>query len=246
MNKKKIIDIVDDNYVHASVLYYFGIEFYDYSEKTLEQACQEKGLNVNSVIQKLESVYHCEEQNLSLRQYPIDLIIEYLKHTHYLFIKEKLPYLVRLIENFKATAYEYRYIEEDLKFIFPLFVEDFIHHVYEEEDTLFTYISVLHKFLKTKSNISQVYYMMEKHSLQRYAVEHSEHDDEMKGIRKLTDNYLHDKSTPLHVRIIMEELKNLDTCLATHAKVENEILFPKALMLEKEVKDHFKHNIRFN
>ncbi|MTI26170.1 hemerythrin domain-containing protein [Fulvivirga kasyanovii] len=246
MNNKKIIEIVDDNYVHASVLFYFGIEFYDYSQKTLEQACRERGLNVNSVIQKLESVYHCEEENLSLREYPVELIIEYLKHTHYIFIKQKLPYIARIIDNFHAGHPDYDFIEKDLKFVFPLFVEDFIHHIYQEEDTLFSYISALNKFIKKDNNISRVFYLMEKHSLQRYAVEHGEHDDEMKGIRRITNNYAYDKQTPLHVRIIYEELKDLEKSLITHAKIENDILFPKALMLEKEVKARFKETIRFN
>lgn len=246
MNNKKIIDIVDDNYVYASVLFYFGIEFYDYSQKTLEQACNERGLNVSSVVKKLESVSHNQEQNLSLRRYPIELIIEYLKHTHYIFIKQKLPYIARLIESVEAGHPAYGAVEKDLKFVFPLFVEDFIHHIYQEEDTLFTYISVLNSFATSKKCISRVYYLMEKHSLQRYAVEHSEHDDEMKGIRRITNNYTFDSTTPLHIKVIYAELKALEHSLITHAKIENEILFPKALMLEKKVKDHFKQTICLN
>lgn len=247
MNNKKIIDIVHENYVHASVLFYFGIEFYDYSEKTLEQVCAERGLNVQVIIHKLESaVSNPEEENLSLRQYPVDLIIEYLKHTHYIFIKQKLPYIARLIENFEAHHPHFNHIEKDLKFVFPLFVEDFIHHIYEEEDTLFTYIQVLNRFLSGKSNISHLYYLMERHSLQRYAVEHGEHDDEMKGIREITNGYTFDGTTPLHIKVIYEELKGLEKSLITHAKVENEILFPKALILEKEVKARFTKTIRYN
>lgn len=246
MNNRKITDIVDDNYVHASVLFYFGIEFYDYSQKTLEQVCSEKGLNVDSVIRKLESVSDPYEQNLSLREYPIDLIIEYLKHTHYIFIKQKLPYIVRLIESFEAGHPCYSVIEKDLKFVFPLFVEDFIHHIYEEEDTLFSYITALHSFTTNKENVSRIYYLLEKHSLQRYAVEHGEHDDEMRGIRRITNGYSHDSSTPLHVRVIYAELQALEKSLITHAKIENEILFPKALILEKQVKSQFQGNIILN
>ncbi|ELR72187.1 Nitric oxide-dependent regulator DnrN or NorA [Fulvivirga imtechensis AK7] len=246
MNNRKITDIVDANYVHASVLFYLGIEFYDYSQKTLEQVCQEKGLNVNSVIKKLESVSNCKEENLSLREYPIDLIVEYLKHTHYIFIKQKLPYIARLIESFEAGHPEYAVIERDLKFVFPLFVEDFIHHIYQEEDTLFSYIIALHRYVSNKGNISQLYFMLERHSLQRYAVEHSEHDDEMRGIRRITNGYQSDAETPLHVRVIYAELQALEKNLITHAKVENEILFPKALMLEKEVKARFQEKIRLN
>lgn len=246
MNNRKITDIVDANYVHASVLFYLGIEFYDYSQKTLEQVCIEKGLNVNSVIKKLESVSSSREENLSLREYPIDLIIEYLKHTHYIFIKQKLPYIAKLIESFAAGHREYSVIERDLKFVFPLFVEDFIHHIYQEEDTLFSYIAALHKYISNKSNISQLYFMLERHSLQRYAVEHSEHDDEMRGIRRITNGYQSSDNTPLHVRVIYAELQSLEKSLITHAKIENEILFPKALMLEKEVKARFQEKIRLN
>lgn len=56
INNKKINEIVGENYVHASVLYYFGIRFFEYYEKTLEQVCKEKGLNINKVIEELESV----------------------------------------------------------------------------------------------------------------------------------------------------------------------------------------------
>ncbi|MEQ8242980.1 MAG: iron-sulfur cluster repair di-iron protein, partial [Fulvivirga sp.] len=97
LDKKRIIDIVDCNYIHASVLFYFGIEFYNYSELTLEQACAAKGLKLESVVKKLESSTLCEE-DVALHEFPIDLVIEYLKHAHYIFIKQKLPYLSRLIE----------------------------------------------------------------------------------------------------------------------------------------------------
>src|SRR6478752_150995 len=40
----RISELVDQNYVHAYVLFYFGIRFYEYSELTLEQVCDQKGL----------------------------------------------------------------------------------------------------------------------------------------------------------------------------------------------------------
>ncbi|UII21955.1 iron-sulfur cluster repair di-iron protein [Fulvivirga ligni] len=246
MNQRKINELVDTNYVYASVLYYFGIKFYDYSEKTLEQACKEKGLKVERVTRQLEAVQSEPAEPTLLNQYPIDLIMEYLKHAHYVFIKQKLPYIAQIIEGFKADHENYNVIEKDLKFVFPLFVEDFIHHIYEEEDNLFFYITSLDNFINGDGNISKLYYLMEKHCLQRYAIEHEEHDDEMKGIRRITNGYATDEQTPLHVKVIYSELEALEKSLIIHARVENEILFPKALMLEKEAKNKFSFNIGFN
>ena len=51
----RIAELVDQNYVHAYVLYYFGIKFYEHSTLTLEQVCQQRGLKVEQVIREMES-----------------------------------------------------------------------------------------------------------------------------------------------------------------------------------------------
>ncbi|MEQ8575383.1 MAG: hemerythrin domain-containing protein, partial [Fulvivirga sp.] len=168
------------------------------------------------------------------------------KHAHYIFIKQKLPYLSRLIECLDNHSEGYEAVVKDLKFVFPLFVEDFIHHIYEEEDTLFSYLLSLYHFKKGRGNISKMYFEMENHSLSSYASEHQEHDDEMMGIRQITRQYQLGEKSPLHLRVVYAELQALESELKTHAKVENEILFPKALALEREVNESFKKKIQYN
>ncbi len=244
---KRISELVDENSVHAYVLYYFGIKFYEYSEKTLEQVCAEKGLKVDQVLRELESPNeNFQEADLPLISYPVDLIIEYLKHAHFLFVKHKLPYIAKLIESFQANNEAFDPIEKDLKSLFPLFIEDFIHHIYEEEDTLFSYIKLLEKASKGMYNPSQLYYQMERNSLQRFAMEHEAHDDEMAGIRKITKNYQIGAGAPLHVKVIYDELIAFEKTLKTHARIENEILFPKAMLLENQVRKIFEERVKFN
>ena len=244
---KKITELVGENFVFASVLYYFGIKFYDYSEKTLVQVCREKGLSVDVVVSRLESVVkEGEEVDVSLFNYPIDLIIEYLKHSHYIFIKQKLPYIARLIENLKMLFPCHDQIVEDLKFVFPLFIEDFIHHIYEEEDSLFCYITLLNNSLNQSLNPSKIFYEMEKFSLQEHAIAHDMHDDEMKGIRSITNDYTIPDQRDLHLKVVFEELRAFEKQLISHAGVENEILFPKALLLEKEVRNALMEKIKLN
>ncbi|MDQ3535029.1 MAG: hemerythrin domain-containing protein [Bacteroidota bacterium] len=244
---KKIEDLVDENYVYASVLYYFGIKFYDYSEKTLEEVCNEKGLNVNTVICSLESVSSSSsDSKLSLISFPVDLVIEYLKHSHYIFIKQKLPYIAKLIESLPLKKTEHLLIIQDLKLVFPLFVEDFIHHIYEEEDSLFSYILLLYKAVDGIKNPTKIFYAMEAHSLQDFATEHEHNDDEMKGLRSITHNYSLVPENDLHLKVIFAELKSFEENLTSHARIENEILFPKALELEKEIKKNLAKKIKLN
>ncbi len=247
LKSQRIGELVDQDKIRAHVLFYFGIKFYEYSEQTLEQVCQEKGLSVDIVVRELESPNeNFQESDLPLISYPVDLIIEYLKHTHHLFIKHKLPYIGRLVESFKANHIEYDLIEKDLKALFPLFLEDFIHHIYEEEDTLFKYIRILERAGRGHLNPSELYQLMEKHSLQRCALEHEAHDEEMRGIRKITNDYHLTQDAPLHVKVIYNELIQFEKSLRLHAQVENEILFPKAMALENEVKKKFFEKARLN
>src|SRR5687767_12523633 len=207
LKDKRIAQLVDENYVHAYVLFYFGIRFDEYSELTLEEICKRKGLKVEQVIKELESPTNLKEADLPLISYPIDLIIEYLKHSHFLYIKHKLPYIAKLVDSFKAEQDEYKLVERDLKLVFPLFVEDFIHHIYEEEDTLFRYIKALERASKGKYIYSNLFYLLEKNSVQKFAVEHESHDDEMEGIRRITRDYSIEPTTPVHIKVMYNELK---------------------------------------
>jgi regulator of cell morphogenesis and NO signaling len=241
-----IQELVDQNYVHGYVLFYLGIRFYEYSELTLTEVCAKRGLKVEQIVKELESPSHLKEADLPLISYPIDLIIEYLKHSHFLFIKHKLPYISRLVESFKAHHDDYLQVEKDLKIVFPLFVEDFIEHIYEEEDTLFHHILALEKASKGKFSPGKLFYLMEKNSVQKFAMEHEAHDDEMAGIRKITRDYNLVERSPLHVKVIYNELKSFEKSLITHARIENEILFPKAMGIESKVKKRFFDLAKFN
>lgn len=246
LKNRRISELVDLNYVHAYVLFYFGIRFYEYSELTLDEVCKAKGLRIDQVVRELESPTHLREADLPLVSYPIDLIIEYLKHSHFLFVKHKLPYITRLVDSFKANHDDYFPVERDLKMVFPLFVEDFIQHIYQEEDTLFSFIQALERASKGQYLPAKLYYMMEKNSVQKFAMEHDVHDDEMEGIRKITRNYTLGNNTPLHVKVLYNELKAFEHSLITHARIENEILFPKAMALENKVKQAFFDKTKFN
>ncbi len=243
----KISDLIEQDNEAAQVLYYFGIRFYEYGSQTLGQICQLRGLKLDLLENELRSPRsNFHEEDIPLFSYPIDLIIEYLKHAHYLFVKHKLPFIGKLIENFKANHEQYNQVERDLKTLYPLFLEDFIHHIYLEEDTVFKYIRSLQLAAKKNHYSTRLYFQMEKHSLQTCAVEHESHDDEMEGIRRITKDYLLTPDAPLHVKVIFSELQQFEKSLQMHARIENEILFPKAMALENNVRlllsEKFKQN----
>lgn len=246
-SQKKIKELVAENYVFASVLYYLGIEYYEFEEDSLEKVCRSKKVDLNYVVSELEKITQNEEiENIKLLSFPIELVISYLKHAHFIFIKKDLPFLVKLVNKLNASDLKLAMVEREIQDVFPLFVEDFVHHIYEEEDTLFEYILQLKAIEEKQKNPSSFFYKHPNFNMQKFAIDHEVHDDEMKGIRFLMDQYSISEDSPLNVKVLFSELERFEKKLKVHAKIENEVLFPKALMLEKAVRRKFDSLIRLN
>lgn len=236
--KKSIASIVEENFVYARALHYLGIEFFENEHKTLTQVCAERGISRQRMIKCFYDFDNSKKCSFSeLSRYPVDLLLEYLRHSHHLFIKEKLPYISHLLHSLQAPA------ANDLKSIFPVFVEDFIKHIYEEEDQLFEYVSALYRIRqKRAANPMAELLRYRDFSLEAIRVEH-DNDDEMGNMRDLIEEL---PVTKLHTKVVVHELKAFDREVLYHAEIENEILFPKAIILETEILEKMARLSRMN
>ncbi|MEO9966052.1 MAG: iron-sulfur cluster repair di-iron protein [Reichenbachiella sp.] len=239
MKDKSIEILVNENFVYAKVLDYFGVEYYKSKNKTLKEVCESHNINPEQLLDCIEGAKpQSGVDTAELKKYPARLIIGYLKHTHELFIKDRLPFILRQI-NALDTPLDQELIS-DLKMVLPMFVDDFIHHIYEEEDRLFTYISDLEYFLTGKNASSKMLANINSFSIQEFALHHGDSDDEMSGIRGITNQYDTENIEDLQLKVIFKELQVFDQELTKHAQIENKVLFPKALNLEKEAKEKLK------
>ncbi len=220
-----ISSIVDENYIYARALSYLGIDFYRYPHRKLGELCAEMGLMEEQV---MRSFYLFDRNHRlsfkELNNYPLAIIIQYLKHTHSMFIKDKLPYIARLINTAEGL--------EDLKLIFPEFIEEFIQHIHTEEDTVFDYIQ---KMMEVDQGVGKnpiaVLWQHRDKSLAKFHLEHRD-EDEMAGLRSIAEEMV---GEDLHYKVIISEIRAFDREMMYHAQIENEILFPKAMALEARV-----------
>ena len=234
---RKISDLVEENHSYAYVLDCFGIEFYKWQDQTLGEVCIQNKVSIEEVgqsIQTLTSYSKIDPQLLELSS--IGLVVAYLKHSHQVFVKRSLPYMSKLVKELNKSDYLIPQIINDLQVIFPLFVEDFIHHIYAEEDYLFSYINKLLKIDKGELIYTKAFLDLESMNLIDLALDHGDADDEMAGIRKLTGNYKIGIESDLLLSVLYKELRQFENDLVFHANIENEILFTKAFELEAQVK----------
>ena len=238
-----VFDVVSDDFKYAKALNSFGIDFYKHYDLTIDQICKEKGLSSNSIHGYRFAMDETFDLDIkTLESSPLNLVIEYLKHNHSYFIKNKLPYIKSLISSLSLENKKFNFFK-DLKFIFPLFYEDFVDHILEEEKYIFSYIQKLYHLEDSKIH-AKMFFEMKKISLKDIAKEHLEEDSEMAGIRGLTSDYYYENIENLHLKVIFQELQAFDKELEIHSEIENTILFPRALDLEKNIADKIR-NISF-
>lgn len=244
--KASVGELVSENYVFAAVLHYFGISFYQYQTDSLEKVCHKHKVNPRQLISQLESWAKQKDPSIEdLYLNPIELLVAYLKKKHYYFVRQELPFLSNLISGIKPEE-GYEALLADLRIMFPLFVEDFIHHIHEEESRLFKRIELLQDIEEGEFRVHDALTILEKDPVQYLADHHEIHDDEMEGIRKLTRDYQLEENAPLTMKVLYHELQNFEKELSIHAKIEDELLFPKAVELEKEALRKIRKQIQTN
>ncbi len=244
VDNQSIYNVVDNDFRYAKVLDSFGVNFYNCSDLTISEICKIKGIKKESLLGYRISLDESFDLDFgTLENSPLNLVIEYLKHNHSYFIKNKLPYIKDLIYNLDVEDKSYPFFN-DLKFIFPIFYEDFVEHILEEEKFIFTHIQNLSSTKIKSLDHAKLFFALKNISLKDIAEEHLNEDSEMSGIRGLTKNYSLDNIENLHLKVIFQELKDFDNELEIHSNIENKILFPRALELENVISDKIR-NISF-
>jgi regulator of cell morphogenesis and NO signaling len=228
------------------VLHAQGIKFYEHADSTVAAISSKYAFNLKQFIRQADWQYQYQllKDPLSLNKHSATHVIDYLSFMHRLFIKEKLPYFSTIIQDFHNTIDDKRIA--DLKWAFPYFQEDFVHHIFEEEDHLFMYLRQLAKGIEEKKVSSKLMMDMEKCSIKDYSLHHLLDDDEMAGIRSLTNHYTHLPTDSLELRVLFFELREFEKELNFHARIENEVLFPKALTMENNVRMLIRNNRNCN
>ncbi|MEM6298534.1 MAG: hypothetical protein AAF740_07600, partial [Bacteroidota bacterium] len=215
---------------------------------TLRKACGIKNIAVSTVERTIFTQLKPAPDFETFRKFNVLELMRYLKAQHRNFMFHGLPYMQRLIADSETFLEKGAFtgILADLRLSFPMFLQDFSGHILEEEEEMFTYIEQLHEVLFEGKHYGEAYTRMEQKCVQDFFLEHHADDDDMEGIRKVTRNYARSEEIPLLVKVLYEELEAFEKQLQFHAKIENQLLLPKAFKLESGVKWLFERKRNLN
>lgn len=239
INPKSIVsDIVARNYRTADVFKKYEIEYCCGGKWPLETICMMKGIDINELQKELIMAARDLQipAFLSFHDWNVDFLTDYIINIHHYYLKKTLPELKLQLDDFIEEHIK-KYPElSQLKTSYDKLYKEIIPHIQEEEDLIFPYIKqVAHAFENKDSYAALLVKTLRKPIDKLMKQEHEIVNSIVFQLRALTGNYTAPEKACISHRVIYSKLKELDNDLLQHIYLENNILFPKALAMEKEL-----------
>lgn len=223
---KMLGDIVADDFRTAEVFKNAGIDFCCGGKKTLKQACEEKALNLEVIVQQI-----VEQQTLPIsnaqnfKDWPLDFLCDYIVNFHHKYVFKTLPELVFYTRKI-ADVHGNNHPElQEAASLFGQINSELLQHLRNEEEILFPAIKQLLKHGNDEAR------NIVKSEITRMNGEHEFAGGAMDKINEITGGYQVPADGCNTYMVSFKLLKQFEDDLHIHVHLENNILFPKALNL---------------
>ncbi|MFD2245136.1 iron-sulfur cluster repair di-iron protein [Pontibacter ruber] len=230
-------ELVAKDYRKAQVFKKYGIDFCCGGKKSLAQVCEEKNIDQDKLEQELNGL---TDQATAGRENEYEkwdpaFLADYIVNVHHTYVREAIPALYEYTAKI-ARVHGARHPE--LLQIAKHFVNvanELEVHMPKEERVLFPYIKQLVEAKKNGQKVERPAFGTIQNPINMMEMEHESAGNEMESIRELSDNYTVPADGCATYRVAFSKLKEFEEDLHRHIHLENNILFKKALELEKEV-----------
>ena len=237
-NEETMGQIATKDLRKAEVFKKYGLDFCCGGKKTVKEACAEKGLDVTKVEQELQAADKTPVSRLiPYGDWSLDFLADYIINTHHSYVRKTLPDLLTYAEKVKNVHGSQH---PELVRINQLVEEintELSAHMVKEEKVLFPYIKALVAAQKNVQPLEATYLGTVQNPINMMEMEHELVGRNMEEIRKISQNYLLPADSCASYRLLYKMLDEFEEDLHLHIHLENNILFPKALEIEKQIKN---------
>ena len=221
----------------AEVFKKYGLDFCCGGKKTVKEACAEKGLDITKVEQELQTADKnvTGSRPLPYNEWNLDFLADYIANTHHSYVKKTIPDL-RSYSSKVASVQGNRHPELfAISQLTDEVCEELSSHMIKEEKVLFPYIKELVAAKNTAQPLHAAHFGTVQNPINMMEHEHEIVGEKLDQIRKLSKNYSLPEDACASYSYLFKTLDEFENDLHLHVHLENNILFPKALEIEKQL-----------
>lgn len=232
LGKTTVGSIVAEDFRTAAIFKKAGIDFCCGGNMTLEQACKEKNVEVSFVETAIEDLQLQPVTNaLNFNDWALDFLCDYIKNTHHKYILNTLPdlmFYVQKVASVHGVHHPEMVVAAEL---FSKINKELLQHLDNEENVLFPAIASIVKNPTLAASATIVSEIL------RMTGEHEFAGGAMDEIAVITDHYAVPEDACNTYRVTLKLLEQFEDDLHVHVHLENNILYPKALVLAHNQKN---------
>lgn len=221
----------------AEVFKKYGLDFCCGGKKTVKEACAEKGIDVTKVENEL---LHTDNLPVGGRALPfndwnLSFLADYIVNTHHSYVKKVIPDLQAYSEKVtKVHGRQHPELIEINKRVNDV-CEEMAPHVIKEEKILFPFIKQLEAASNKELELDNGFFKSVQSPIDMMVHDHEIVGKKMEEIRELSKNYTLPEDACASYSFLFKSLDEFENDLHIHVHLENNILFPKALAMEKNL-----------
>ncbi|UEG48853.1 iron-sulfur cluster repair di-iron protein [Ferruginibacter lapsinanis] len=237
-NDQTLGEIAAKDLRKAQVFKKYGLDFCCGGKKTVKEACAEKGLDVTKVEQELQQADRLPSSRpIPYGDWNLDFLADYIVNTHHSYVRKTLPdiktYANKVMKVHGSHHPELIRINQLVEEIYA----ELTAHLVKEEKVLFPYIKELVFSVNSIQPLHAAHFGTVQNPINLMEMEHELVGKHLDEIRKISNNYLLPEDACASYSLLYRMLDEFEEDLHLHIHLENNILFPKALKIEKQLND---------
>jgi regulator of cell morphogenesis and NO signaling len=216
------------------ILEQYGLDYCCGGKQAIEDACLSKGLAPEQILQEIDAAAVTAAVDRDWQTAPLDELVSHIVETHHAYLKLDLPVLEARIE--KVVAVHGARDPQRLPRLLAVFAglrRELEAHLHKEEAILFSFIVQYGRAESRNQPVPPVPFGSIANPIAAMEREHVGAGDALAEIRELTSDFNPPAYACATVRALYDGLKSLEQDLHVHIHLENNILFPRAIALEK-------------
>ena len=224
--------IVAERFETAQVFARHGIDFCCHGNVPFEEACQKRNVNPETVARELDSLAGTAAAP-TFNEWPIDLLVDYVLKIHHRGIRTLGPQtaelLAKVVDRHSANHPELHEVQS----LFNQALEDLENHLQKEEHVLLPYICEMSLAQEENRKAMPFHCGTVQYPITVMEEEHGNEGLRFERIAALTGNFSVPEDACPSYRLAMQQLRQFKDALHEHIHLENNIIFPKALEMER-------------
>src|SRR5690606_18590314 len=212
------------------------IDFCCRGNRSLEEVCEKKGIDITKISQELEATLQKSgDSTIDFNAWPLDLLADYVEKTHHRYVEEKTGIILQFLEKLCQVHGKNHPELFEINQIFTSVAQGLAAHMKKEELILFPFIRKMVQASRKNEGLPEAKFGSVENPIDMMEHEHTEEGDKLVRIAELTNDYQMPADGCNTYRVTFAMLEEFEQDLHKHIHLENNILFPKSILLEKSL-----------